>query len=89
MVTAAGRSRIICVGGSKKSPEKYLQSLHNQINISGTRGNATGRNIYQKPQDEAIRMTNAISAVSLYDYNAKEAYKIYTGEKKLKINKNH
>ncbi len=87
VVTAAGRSRIICVGGRKKSPKKYLQSLHNQINISGTRGNATGRNIYQKPLDEAIRMTNAISAVSLYDYNAKEAYKIYTGEKKLKINK--
>ncbi|HMB66153.1 MAG TPA: aldolase, partial [Patescibacteria group bacterium] len=38
VVTAAGRTKVICVGGSKKAPKTYLQSLHNQINIAGARG---------------------------------------------------
>lgn len=84
VVTAAGRTKVICVGGSKKAPRTYLQSLYNQINIAGAKGNATGRNIYQRPLDEGIRMANAISAVSLYDYPVNEAYKIFTGEKELK-----
>jgi fructose-bisphosphate aldolase/6-deoxy-5-ketofructose 1-phosphate synthase len=87
VVTAAGRSGVICVGGGRKDPKKYLQLLHDQINISGTKGNATGRNIYQRALDEAIRMANAISAVSLYNHSAEDAYKIYTGEKKLKVKK--
>mgnify|MGYP000120139610 CR=1 FL=1 len=84
VTTAAGKTKVICVGGSKKAPKTYLQSLHNQINIAGAKGNATGRNIYQRPLDEAIRMANAISAVSLYDYSVDDAYKIFTGKKELR-----
>ena len=84
VTTAAGRTKVICVGGSKKSPKKYLKLLSDQIKVSGAQGNATGRNIYQRPLEESIRMANAISAVSLYDYSVEDAYKIYTGEKKLK-----
>ncbi len=84
VTTAAGRTKVICVGGSKKSPKKFLELLADQIKISGARGNATGRNIYQRPLDEAIRMANAVSAVSLYDYSPQEAYNIFTGKKKFK-----
>lgn len=84
VTTAAGRTKVICVGGSKKSPKSYLESLYDQINIAGSGGNATGRNIYQRPLEEAIRMANAISAISLYNYSPKDAYDIFKGKKELK-----
>lgn len=87
VTTAAGRSKVICVGGSKKDPKSYLNMLHDQINIAGAKGNATGRNIYQRNLKDAVNMANAISAVSLYDYSPEEAYKIYEGKKKLKAKK--
>ena len=83
-VVAAGRTGVICVGGSKKDPKRFLQSLYNQIHISGTKGAAIGRNIYQRRLDESVRMANAISAVVLYDYTAEEAYKIFLGETELR-----
>lgn len=82
---AAGRTGVICIGGKKMPEKKFLQQLHNQIHISGTNGVAVGRNIYQRPLDEAIRMANAISAISLYDYSVEDAYKIFTGKKKLEV----
>lgn len=83
VTTAAGRTKIICVGGSKKSPKHFLQCLHNQRHLAGTMGNAIGRNIYQRPLEEAVRMANAISAINLYDYSVKDAYDIFLGKKTL------
>jgi len=85
VTTAAGRSKVICVGGSKKNPRQFLQNIYNQIHIANTKGNAVGRNIYQRPLKQAIRMANAISSISLYDYSVKEAYDIFLGKKNLKI----
>lgn len=87
VVNAAGRTGIICVGGSKKNPKKFLQSIHDQVNISGTRGNAVGRNIYQHTVEEGVRMANAISAVTLYGYSASDAYEIFLGKQKLIVKK--
>ena len=84
VVAAAGRTGVICVGGAKKEPRAFLQNLYDQIHISGAKGNATGRNIYQRSLSEAIKMANAISAVSLYNYSVDDAYNIYLGRKKLK-----
>jgi fructose-bisphosphate aldolase/6-deoxy-5-ketofructose 1-phosphate synthase len=78
-VTAAGRTKLICAGGSSADPEKFLQGLHDQINIGGASGNATGRNIHQKPLKEAIRFCNAISAITLEGKSVQEAVKIYNG----------
>ncbi|MEA2065024.1 MAG: aldolase [Patescibacteria group bacterium] len=86
-VVAAGRTGVICVGGNKKDPKRFLQTLHNQVHISGTRGAAIGRNIYQRRLNESIRMANAISAVVLYNYTAEDAYKIFLGEMELKETK--
>jgi fructose-bisphosphate aldolase / 6-deoxy-5-ketofructose 1-phosphate synthase len=83
VVIAAGRSQVIPIGGSKMSEKKFLQQIHNQIHLSGTAGVAIGRNIYQRPLAEAIRMADAIAAVSLYDYSVENAYKIFTGKQKL------
>ncbi len=84
VTNAAGRTGVICVGGSKKTEKTFLQCLYSQIHANKSRGNATGRNIYQRPLDEAIRMANAISAISLYDYSVKDAYDIFLGKNKLK-----
>jgi fructose-bisphosphate aldolase/6-deoxy-5-ketofructose 1-phosphate synthase len=84
VIVAAGRSKVIPIGGAKMPEKQFLQQVHNQIHISGTGGVAIGRNIFQRPLDEAVRMANAIAAVSLYDYSVADAYKIFLGKSKLK-----
>lgn len=76
-VKAAGRTQVVCAGGSSGEAEKFLKQLHDQIHIGGTSGNATGRNIHQKPLDEAVRFTNAIYAITVENKSVEEALKIY------------
>lgn len=78
-VKAAGRTKLICAGGSSSDAEKFLKTLHEQIHIGGAAGNATGRNIHQRPLDEAIRFSNAISAITLDNASVEDAIKIYKG----------
>ena len=47
-VRAAGRTRVITAGGGSTDVATFLQTLHDQIFISGASGSATGRNIHQK-----------------------------------------
>ncbi|OGG14377.1 aldolase [Candidatus Gottesmanbacteria bacterium RIFCSPHIGHO2_01_FULL_39_10] len=79
-VVAAGRTRLICAGGSSMEVKEFLQTLHDQIHIAGASGNATGRNIHQKPLDEAIRFANAVSALTYDLKSVDEAYAIYQGK---------
>jgi DhnA family fructose-bisphosphate aldolase class Ia len=76
-VRAAGRTKVVCAGGSSAEVESFLQRLHDQIHVSGAAGNATGRNIHQKSLEEAIRMCNAISAITVEGKSVEEALKIY------------
>lgn len=76
-VGAAGRTQVVCAGGSSTDAEKFLKGLHDQIHIGGTSGNATGRNIHQRPLEEAIRFTNAIYAVTVENKSVEEAIKMY------------
>lgn len=78
-IKAAGRTKVVCAGGSSMEPKAFLQQLHDQIFISGASGNATGRNIHQKPLDEAIRLTNAVTAITVYGKSVDEAFKVYSG----------
>ncbi len=78
-VVAAGRTRLICAGGGSIDVKEFLQTLHDQLHISGVSGNATGRNIHQKPIEEAVRFANAVSALTLDNASVDDAYKIYTG----------
>ena len=77
---AAGRCGLVCAGGSKADPEAFLTQLHDQIHIGGACGNATGRNIHMRSTEEAIRLTKAISAVTLADYDVADAVKVFKGE---------
>jgi len=77
---AAGRTGVLCEGGSKVDERAFLEELHAQIHIGGSRGNGTGRNIHQRPQEEAIRMANAIYAVTVEDASVDAAMKIIEGD---------
>lgn len=79
-IKAAGRTKVVCAGGSSDEVDDFLKKLHDQIHISGAMGSATGRNIHQKPLDEAIRMCNAIYAVTIEDATVEEALRIYKGK---------
>lgn len=76
-VRAAGRTKVVCAGGSSVDVKQFLQTLHDQIYVSGAAGNATGRNIHQKSLDEAIRMCNAIYAITTEEGSVEEALKHY------------
>jgi len=84
-VAAAGRTRVVAAGGSSTDATTFLQRLHDQIHVSGAIGNATGRNIHQKPLDEAVRMCDAISAITLADMPVDEAVQVYEGNKSLEL----
>lgn len=79
-IKAAGRTRVVCAGGTSDEAEAFLKKLYDQIHISGAQGNATGRNIHQKPLDEAVRMCNAVYAVTVEDSSVEDALKIYKGK---------
>ena len=77
---AAGRTGLVCAGGSTVDAETFLTQLHDQIHVGGADGNATGRNIHQRSLDEAVRLTKAISAITLADYTVADALKVFNGE---------
>jgi len=78
---AAGRTRLVCAGGSTVDARTFLTQLWEQIHIGGASGNATGRNIHQRGLDEAVRLTKAISAITLADYSAEDALAVFDGER--------
>lgn len=78
-VAAAGRTKIIVSGGSSIEPKEFLTELHEQIHVGGAMGNATGRNIHQKSLEEAVRFTQAISAITIDNKTVEEAMEIYEG----------
>lgn len=74
---AAGNTGIICAGGTKEDPRKFLREIYDQIHIGNAAGTATGRNIFQYDLPQAIAMTHAISAIVYDDKDATSAIKIF------------
>jgi len=79
--TAAGRCGLVCAGGSTVDADTFLTQLYDQIHVGGACGNATGRNIHQRSLDEAVRLTKAISAITLADWTVADALALFNGEK--------
>ena len=82
---ASGRCGLVCAGGSTVDAETFLSQLYDQIHVGGACGNATGRNIHQRSLDEAVRLTKAISAITLADAEVAEALAIFKGEKDFSL----
>lgn len=85
-VQAAGRTGVICAGGKPTAVGGFLQQIHDQIHIAGAAGNATGRNIHQKDLAQAVRLCNAISAITLADADVAYAERVYRGEQEFSFN---
>jgi len=81
-VAAAGRTKVICVGGSKRPVPELLEQLEKQIKISGTSGLAIGRNLHERPLEEARRFSAALGAILFHGHNYKEALAVYNNKKK-------
>jgi len=73
---AAGRTGVLCEGGAKVDEKAFLTELYEQIHKGGSRGNGTGRNIHQREFKEAVKMANAIYAITSENATVKEALKL-------------
>ena len=83
--SAAGRTGLVCAGGSTVEADVFLNQLWEQIHVGGATGNATGRNIHQRSLDEAVRLTKAISAITLGDLSVADAVKVFNGEEDFTV----
>jgi len=77
-VTAAGNTGVICSGMSLQEPEDFLRTLAEQLEVGGTSGCATGRNIFQRSLPEAVAMTRAIAALVYQNASVEQAIGILT-----------
>jgi class I fructose-bisphosphate aldolase len=82
---ASGRTSLVCAGGSTVAADVFLTQLWEQIHVGGAKGNATGRNIHQRSLAEAVRLTKAISAITLADWSAADALAVFNGEKDFSL----
>jgi class I fructose-bisphosphate aldolase len=80
---AAGRTGLVCAGGSNTDVSKFISQLWEQIHIGGACGNATGRNIHQRSLDEAVRLTRAIAAIDYADATPEESMAVFDGQLEL------
>lgn len=76
-VAAAGRSQVVCAGGAETTVPDFLKRLYDQIHLGGTSGCATGRNLHQRPLEEAIRFCRAIHSIAVSDKSVDDALALY------------
>lgn len=81
---AAGRTKVICVGGAKQPAKDILINLENQIKLGGASGLALGRNMHQRSLEEATKLAEAIGALLFKGASAQEALATYNQKKKAK-----
>jgi fructose-bisphosphate aldolase/6-deoxy-5-ketofructose 1-phosphate synthase len=75
VVIAAGNTGVICSGGVSRDPKEFLFELQEQLVAGGAAGAAIGRNIHQKPIDQAVAFCGAIAAMIYDGASAEEAAK--------------
>jgi fructose-bisphosphate aldolase/6-deoxy-5-ketofructose 1-phosphate synthase len=63
VTAAAGRTKVICVGGDKRTNQEMINTTKEQLSVSKTHGLAVGRNLHQRSLTEALKLANDLSAV--------------------------
>ncbi len=81
VIEAAGRTQVICVGGSRQKAEDLLKHLDRQLK-NGSSGLAIGRNLHQRSLKEATSLGRAISAMIHHQASYQEALKILKSKNK-------
>lgn len=74
---AAGRTKIICSGGTLAEPKEFFTHVHEQMTIGKTEGVAVGRNILQRSNADAAAFTYALSALVIDQVSVEAALNIY------------
>lgn len=85
VISAAGRTKVICVGGSKQDASSLLKHLSRQIKL-GSSGLAVGRNMHQRSLKEATALGKAITAILHNKASYTEALNILKNKTKAKKN---
>ncbi|OGB97024.1 aldolase [candidate division TM6 bacterium RIFCSPHIGHO2_12_FULL_36_22] len=62
-VQAAGNTKVICSGGKRIEPKKFLKGIQDQLSLGHTDGIAVGRNLYQYSLAEAKILAQAIAKI--------------------------
>ena len=83
VIKAAGRTRVICVGGSKQDAKELITYAYNQKHTAGSNGLAVGRNLHQRPLKDAIMLATALALVINHDTGLEDALAVYSGKKKI------
>lgn len=83
VIQAAGRTNVICVGGSKQDSKELITYAYNQKHIAGSHGIAIGRNLHQRPLKDAILLATALALVINHDTSLEDALAVYAGKKKI------
>jgi fructose-bisphosphate aldolase/6-deoxy-5-ketofructose 1-phosphate synthase len=85
VIAAAGRTKVICVGGSKQNAASLLKHLSRQLK-TGSSGLALGRNMHQRSLKEASALGKAIVAILHHKASYQEALNILKAKPKAKKN---
>jgi len=75
VIKAAGKTRVICVGGSKQKAEDLLTHLARQLK-NGSAGLAIGRNLHQRSLKDASLLGKSLAAMMHQRANKAEALRI-------------
>ena len=78
-VAAAGRTQLVCAGGSEVSSTDFLRRLDEQLREGDTAGCATGRNVHQRSQEEAIALCRAIHGLVVENKRLEDATALLQG----------
>jgi len=74
VTAAAGLTKVICVGGSKRNNQEMLKTTSEQISIAGTNGLAIGRNLHQRSLPDAVKLANELSKIIHGQNNKKSSF---------------
>ncbi len=74
-VHAAGNTKVIVSGGSKKDSTQFLKTIYDNIHVGGVAGCAVGRNIFQNSFKDAQKLSKAIAAILYEGKTVQEAQK--------------
>jgi fructose-bisphosphate aldolase/6-deoxy-5-ketofructose 1-phosphate synthase len=88
VVSAAGACRVICVGGSKQNSEELIKQAWIHKTVAGVSGLAIGRNLHQRPLNEAIALATALALIINHDATLEEALAVFKGKKKIERKRN-
>ena len=83
VVLAAGRTKVICVGGGKQGAKELITQAYQQKHVSNCCGLAVGRNLHQRPLKEAILLATALALIINHEASLEDALDVYNGKKKI------